>query len=165
MISGISLVPKSWTSLIKEFFNITCNQVGHKFKNGKRGFRLMDELATGGIAELFPSWIWFAYHFMLAQSGKQCKPVQVYSFLKNHLWMLFQKLLVGATSPNPFEHHLAMMATRSFWAFPRVQHLANLSRCENTGFEKTLRRNLHRSKKFFSGDVPHTCFFYNYPVE
>lgn len=45
--SGISLVPKSGTSRIVEFFKIACTQVGNKFKNGKRGFRLVDELATG----------------------------------------------------------------------------------------------------------------------
>ena len=45
------------------------------------------------------------------------------------------------------------------------QLLANLSRSENSGFEKILRRNLHRSKEYVLGAVPHTCFFYNYPVE
>ena len=62
------------------------------------------------------------------QIGKQCKPVQVHSFSQNHLSVLLQRVLVGATSPIPFEHHLSMMAARSFWAFPRVQLLANLSR-------------------------------------
>lgn len=56
MVSGISLVPKSGTRRGKGFFKITCIQVEHKFKNGERGFRLVDELATGGIGELFPSW-------------------------------------------------------------------------------------------------------------
>ena len=41
---------------------------------------------------------------------------------------IFANPLVGATSPILFEHHLSMMAARSFWAFPRVQLLANLSR-------------------------------------
>ena len=41
---------------------------------------------------------------------------------------IFANPLVGATSQILFEHHLSMMAARSFWAFPRVQLLANLSR-------------------------------------
>ena len=42
----------------------------------------------------------------VSQIGKQCKPVQVHSFLKFSLAVKNQKLLVGATSPIPFEHHL-----------------------------------------------------------
>lgn len=49
-----------------------------------------------------------------SQIGKQCKPVQVHSFLKFLSLVKIQKLLVGATSPIPFEHHLKMMATRSY---------------------------------------------------
>jgi hypothetical protein len=55
-VSGISLVPKLGTNRIEGFFKITCAQVGHKFENGKSGFQLVDELATGVAAELFPSW-------------------------------------------------------------------------------------------------------------
>jgi hypothetical protein len=53
-------------------------------------------------------------YFAPSQIGKQCKPVQVHSFSQNHLSVLLQKVLVGATSPIPFEHHLSMMAARSF---------------------------------------------------
>ena len=56
MVSGISIVPKSGTRRSEGFFKITCTQVEQKFKNGKRGFRFVDELATGGIGELLPSW-------------------------------------------------------------------------------------------------------------
>lgn len=38
-------------------------------------------------------------YFAHSQIGKQCKPVQVHSFSQNHLSVLSQKLLVGATSP------------------------------------------------------------------
>lgn len=54
---------------------------------------------------------------MLSQIGKQCKPVQVYKFassVNRALFTTFAHALVGAASPIPFEHHLAMMATRSF---------------------------------------------------
>lgn len=52
----LSLVLDFGTSLNMSVFNFTCAQVGHKFKNGKGGFQLVDELATGVVAELFPSW-------------------------------------------------------------------------------------------------------------
>ena len=57
MVSGISLVPKSGTSWDERFFKITCTQVGHKFKNGKRGFRLVDELAVS-ITFYKSNWDW-----------------------------------------------------------------------------------------------------------
>lgn len=106
----------------------TCSQIGNK--SARRIFQ----------NHLYPSWaqvqkedfsLWTNWpqvaqrnhsqvgnnlelYFALSQIGKQCKPVQVHSFSPNHLRMLFRKLLVGATSPIPFEHHLAMMAARSF---------------------------------------------------
>ncbi len=44
--------------------------------------------------------------FFFSQIGKQGKPVQVYSFSQNPLRAIFLKLLVGATSPIPFERYL-----------------------------------------------------------
>jgi len=46
------------------------------------------------------------YFITISQIGKQCKPVQVHSFFQFRRWLNFQKLLVGATSPIPFERHL-----------------------------------------------------------
>ena len=46
----------------------------------------MDELATGGAEKLFLIWEGFCCHFMLAQIGKQCKPVQVHDFCKSACW-------------------------------------------------------------------------------
>ncbi len=40
------------------------------------------------------------------QIGKQCKPVQVYSFSRFSLWINLRKLLVGEASPSPFERYL-----------------------------------------------------------
>ena len=54
---------------------------------------------------------------MLAQSGKQGKAVQLYKLASNvnlYRFTIFANPLVGATSPIPFEHHLAMMAAHSF---------------------------------------------------
>lgn len=87
---------------------------------------------------------------MLAQSGKQGKAVQLYKLASNvnlYRFTIFANPLVGATSPNPFEHHLAMMATRSFWAFPKVQLLDNSAR---SYFEKVPWSNLHRRKNISS---------------
>ena len=59
----------------------------------------------------------FDQYFNLSQIGKQCKPVQVYKFVSSvnrALFTTFAHALVGAASPIPFEHHLAMMAARSF---------------------------------------------------
>ena len=56
-------------------------------------------------------------YFVLSQIGKQGKPVQVYKFassVNRALFTIFAHALVGATSPNPFKYHLAMMATRLF---------------------------------------------------
>ena len=56
-------------------------------------------------------------YFALSQIGKQGKPVQVCKFassVNRALFTTFAHALVGATSPIPFEHHLAMMAARSF---------------------------------------------------
>lgn len=48
----------------------------------------------------------FAHILWALQIGKQCKPVQVYSFSWFPLWVNLRKLLVGAASPIPFERHL-----------------------------------------------------------
>ena len=77
----------------------------------------MDKLATGEATKRFPNKEILVRYFMLTQIGKQCKPVQVYSFLQNHLRMFCKNCLLGQHPPIPFEHHLAMAATRSFWAF------------------------------------------------
>lgn len=48
----------------------------------------------------------FAHILWALQIGKQCKPVQVYSFSWFPLWVNLRKLLVGEASPIPFERHL-----------------------------------------------------------
>ena len=45
-------------------------------------------------------------YFDSSQIGKQCKPVQVYSFSQISHPVNLRKLLVGATSPIPFERYL-----------------------------------------------------------
>ena len=45
-------------------------------------------------------------YYWALQIGKQCKPVQVYSFSWFPLWVNLRKLLVGEASPIPFERHL-----------------------------------------------------------
>ena len=69
-------------------------------------------------------------YFVLSQIGKQGKPVQVYKFassVNRALFTTFAHAPVGAASPIPFEHHLAMMATRSFWTLLQLSLLDSLT--------------------------------------
>ena len=77
----------------------------------------MDKLTAGDATKYFPNHYKLGEIIMLSQIGKQGKSVQVYKFassVNRALFTTFAHVLVGAASPIPFEHHLAMMATRSF---------------------------------------------------
>ena len=43
----------------------------------------------------------YAIPEVISQIGKQCKPVQVYSFSRFSLWVNLRKLLVGGSIPKP----------------------------------------------------------------
>lgn len=77
----------------------------------------MDKMTAGDATKYFPNREIFERYFDLSQIGKRGKPVQVYKFassVNRALFTTFAHALVGAASPIPFEHHLAMMAARSF---------------------------------------------------
>ena len=139
--------------------NITCAQVGNKcgLTSALIGQKSESELSPNlceDVSVFIPNLgiILPVYN----RRYKLASSVNLYRFT------IFANPLVGATSPIPFEHHLSMMAARSFWAFPRVQLLANLSR------SNMIKNNFCATcaeVKTFSGTPRHTCFFYNYPVE
>ena len=115
-VSGISPVPKLGTSRVEGFFKITCDQLGHKLKIAKEDFSLWTNWPQVVLRNYSQSGM-IPLPFMLAQSGKQGKAVQLYKVASNvnlYRFTIFANSLVGATSPIPFEHHLPMMAARSF---------------------------------------------------
>ena len=61
-----------------------------------------------------------------SQIGKQCKPVQVYSFSRFSLWVNLRKLLVGEASPIPFERYLRYRL-HDFQSFGKKQNFLFLS--------------------------------------
>ena len=94
------------------FQHITCAQVGNKYEltSAQIGQKSNSELPpnSGGGVPAFYSQLGnnFAHILWALQIGKQCKPVQVYSFSWFPLWVNLRKLLVGEASPIPFERHL-----------------------------------------------------------
>ena len=94
------------------FQHITCAQVGNKcgLTSALIGQKSALELPpnSGGGVPAFYSQLGnnFAHILWALQIGKQCKPVQVYSFSWFPLWVNLRKLLVGEASPIPFERHL-----------------------------------------------------------
>lgn len=61
-----------------------------------------------------------------SQIGKQCKPVQVYSFSRIVRWTILRKLLVGEASPIPFERYLRYRL-HDFQSFGKKQNFLFLS--------------------------------------
>ena len=94
------------------FQHITCVQVGNKYEltsaliGQKSDLKLSPN--SGEDVSVFYSQLGnnFAHILWALQIGKQCKPVQVYSFSWFPLWVNLRKLLVGVASPIPFERHL-----------------------------------------------------------
>ena len=121
-LASCQLVEKCWLTSSQvgmkcKSHSVTCSRTGTKFSYDYFKNHLYPSWAQVQkvVFSLWTNWRQVAQrnysqlgnnsdrYFALLQIGKQCKPVQVYSFSQNHLRMLFRKLLVGATSPIPFE--------------------------------------------------------------
>lgn len=144
--SAISLVPKLGTSLIEGIYKIkmrilACGQTGHWWSNEK----ISEQRNIGEIFYAYTNW----------QAVQTCTGLLIFAKSPSDV---LQKLLIGATSPNPLRTPSCDGGYSLYLSVFPLQLLDNLARSENTSFEGLLRRNLHRSKNICSASVDVLAF-------